>query len=298
MLLLIFLQFAPFLISSIKKQYEGYFEPKTYVGIMPFKKDIKDSNWHLQQLSSLFKDPDIKAVVLKIDCNGTPSGTGEALYREIKHLKKEHSKPVIALVENICTAGAYWIACASDYIIAPATSIIGNIGVKTSEGGLPQSYLSKDFIKQLHLRNSKTSEENPKAQEFDEDELLALLNEEDTKLFQELLSDFNHQFIDEVASSRKLSLAKTTEWANGKIFTGHQAHAIGLIDEIGSFSSVIRIIKQKALVEGEIEWVHQNEPRGLLSIFAGPNLSPEGNPALATTSSLLEKILKVGTLVV
>ncbi len=305
MLLLIFLQFAPILINGIKKQYEGYFEPKTYVGITPFKGTIIDSSWHLQQLSSLFKDQDIKAIVLKIDCNGTPSGTGEALYREIKFLKKEHSKPVIALVENVCTSGAYWIACASDYIIAPGTSVIGSIGVKNSENALDQFFLFKDFINQLHIRTGQVGEVTTKVKaetpDTDDDSFVNL-SEEDKKLFQDMLSDFHRQFIEEVASARKLSLAKAHEWANGKIFTGHQALNLGLIDEIGSFSNVMGVVKKKALVEGEIEWVHPYEPKGILSLLSGFSASRDGSAntaqALDTTTSFLEKIVKVGTMVV
>ena len=78
-------------------------------------------------------------------------------------------------------------------------------------------------------------------------------------MLQSLLDDTYDQFVDDVAQSRKLS-AHASEWANGRIFTGRQAHKLGLIDETGSVSDAIKAIKEKALIEGEIRWVHPASP--------------------------------------
>jgi len=74
-------------------------------------------------------------------------------------------------------------------------------------------------------------------------------------MLQIALDDSYQQFIIAIAHSRKLNLNNASQWADGRLFNGHQAHLLGLIDEIGSMQNAIRILKEKALIEGEIEWV-------------------------------------------
>ena len=76
----------------------------------------------IKQLHKYFKDSSIKAVVLRIECPGSASGTGQSIYEEIAHLKSQYQKPIVSLVENTCASGGYLIASATDYIVAPGMS--------------------------------------------------------------------------------------------------------------------------------------------------------------------------------
>ena len=127
--ILILLQFAPSLIKNSIKSYNSFLEPNTKVAIIPLKGGIYEASPIIKQLHTYFKDPSIKAIVLKIDSPGSASGTGQSIYDEIMYLKGQYPKPIISLAENICTSGGYLIACATDHIIAPGMSIIGSIGV-------------------------------------------------------------------------------------------------------------------------------------------------------------------------
>src|SRR5579872_1839898 len=85
--LLIFLQFVPLLIDGIRKQYQQFTEPRTKVGVIMINDVLSDSEPYTKQLTRYFKDPSIKAILLKIDSPGGAAGTGEAVYNEIICLK-------------------------------------------------------------------------------------------------------------------------------------------------------------------------------------------------------------------
>jgi len=245
-LLLLFIQFLPPLIQGIKKQYGKLLESQAQVGVIPIRGVLYNSSKYNKELITFFKDPAIKAILLKIECPGSAAGTGQALFNEIIQLKKLHPKPVIVLVENVCASGGYYIASAADYIISSGTATIGSIGTY-----LPAFQL-KEFIEQFKIQYSpiKTGTYKTITDPFTDK------TPEEKALLQEFSDDVYKQFTESIATQRKLSLANINLWADGKIFTARQALKLGLIDEIGSAQNAIQIIKQKALIDGEIEWVH------------------------------------------
>jgi len=181
-----------------------------------------------------------------MDCRGSTSGTAYSIYNEMKILKAAHPKPVIVLVENVCASGGYWISCAADHIIAGSTALIGSIGVT-----LPYLFGLRQFIEQYKITYTPVQAGKYKGvgNPFID------ITPDDKLMLQSVLDDEYNQFTQIVAKNRNIPLAKKDEWANGRVFTGEQAKRIGLIDEIGSLSNAIKVIKDKALIVGEIEWV-------------------------------------------
>jgi protease IV len=222
-LLTIILYIAPFCVEGIKKQYIHLLEPQTPIGVIAISEPLQNISHITKELHSFFKDPNIKGIMLKINCAEAYSGSSQSVFHDIRCLKKQYPKPIIALVENICLSGAYLIASTCDYIIAPESALIGNIGqtfsTETIKHAIPQE-------SPVHLEHES---------------------------YQQLTK--------QIALSRKLSLTTLANWADGKIFTGTQAVALGLINEIGSLCTVIKIIKEKALIEGEIEWIEHDHTK-------------------------------------
>lgn len=210
---------GPFFIERMKKQYIPLLEPRTHIGVIHAPDYLYSSLSFIQKLQTFFKDPFIKGIVIKINCTDAAAGTSQTIFHDIRYLKKEYPKPIIALVENTCISGAYLIASACDYIIAPESSIIGNIGTSYNAWA----------IKKIALDTNTN--------------------------LQHIESESYQQLIKQIALGRKLSLTTTTNWAEGRLFTGNQALALGLINEIGAMNTVIKVMKEKALVENEIEWI-------------------------------------------
>ena len=259
-LMLIILQVAPTLMNGIKKQYAHYLEPHTQVGLIAIKGLITDSGPYIKDLRTFFKDSDIKAILLKIDCQGSATGSGESIFREIKELKNEYRKPVVALVENVCASGGYHIACAADHIIAPGMALIGSIGV-----AFPYLFQLDEFIKHHHVGYVSMVAGKYKSAT---DPFVPTTEDEKVEL-QKVLDDSYDQFVTNIANSRKLSVADAPTWANAKLFSGRQAHKLGLIDEIGSISNAIKVLKDKALIDGEIIWVRPDKKVSFWGMITG-----------------------------
>ncbi len=258
--LLLFLQIAPLLIKGIKKQYLDFLEPQTKVAYLPINGAIYDSSYYTKHLRKFFKNPDIKAILLRIESPGSAAGSAEAIANELEWLKKEFPKPIITLCENICTSGAYYIAAVTDYIIAPPSGFIGNIGTQ-----IPYQFKLKEFIEQfkIHYQVIKAGDYKAVTDPFSDD-----ATPEQTAYLQTLVQDSYQNFIEHVARHRsRISLTQVKEWANGKIFTGRQALTIGLIDEIGSRSNAIKKIKELGIIEEKIEWIYPPQKGGLFSMF-------------------------------
>lgn len=254
--LLLVLQLAPPFIKNIKTQYEDLLEPKTKVGVVEIKGTISDSGKYIKNLKNFFEDDDIKAIVLKIESPGGSAGSSQAIFNEIKLLRNQYSnKYVITLVENICASGGYYVACASNYIIASPASFIGSIGVYISHP------MIKDFIEYYKIKYEviKSGSYKTAGSPFFE------LTEAQRDEFQSLSDNVYQQFTKDVAERRPHVPADIKKWADGRIFTGEQAFNLKLVDELGSASNVVKVLRDNAHIEGNIEWVRQTKKASILS---------------------------------
>jgi protease-4 len=257
-IILIF-SFAQPLIKSIKSMYYKSLEPHTKVGYLEINGILVDSQHHLKHLKRFFKDHDIKAILLKIESMGGIAGTSQVLFHELSELKKEFPKQVIVVTENACLSGAYWLACAADYIVASPVAWVGSIGTS-----IPFRFKLKDFINEHKIRYESTQAGMYKAAT---DPFLDTTPEQEA-MFQELCNQTYEEFTQSIMSRRsKLSLTTVENWANGKVFTGRQAAKLGLIDKIGSMIDAVAWIKEKALIEGTIEWVKPPKSSIVESLF-------------------------------
>lgn len=258
---LILLQVAPPLIKNIIKTYNNFLEPRARVAIIPLKGVLCDASPIIKQLHTYFKDSSIKAIVLKIECPGSATGTGQSIYDEIIALKARYQKPIVSLVENTCASGGYLIACATDHIVAPGMSLIGSIGVCLPYLFQVRQFIEKHNIAYVPLASGSYKLTGDPFTDMTEAQKTLLIN---------MLNDSYEQFTTIVAHNRKLSMKGVNEWADGKIFTARQALQLGLIDEIGSVSAIVKVIKEKAMIEDDIEWVKKEKPLSLLAnLFSG-----------------------------
>ncbi len=267
------LQIGPFFIKSIKQNYSDLFETKTKVAVIPIKGLIHNAGPTLKDLKKYFEDPEIKAIVLKIDSPGGLSGTAQTIFQEINHYKTIYpSKYIVSIVENIAASGGYYIATASHWIIASPSAFIGSIGAYI------QHPYFKEFIEQFKIKftfikaGTYKTAGNP----------LVEMTPEQRALFQTMTDDVYKQFVRDVARQRPHLPADSKEWADGRLFTGEQAVALKLIDEVGSPSTVERVLRANAPIVGKIEWVKSPQKLSLLAGLFGDRTSEEEGSSLSS----------------
>ena len=244
--IILILQFTPPLVETIRKHYHNLVEPRTKVAILEIKDIINSSAYYTHHLKSFFENPEVKAIILKINSGGGAAGSGQAIFNEIKLLQKQHPKTIITISENILGSAAYHVAAATDWVLCSPSTIVGSIG-----GYLPHQFKLKDFAERWKIRVELISAGKYKSvgDPFIE------TTPEQQQLLQSIADDAYIQFTSDIADARKLPLNKSDEWGDGKIFTGNQALKMGLVDEVGSWSNLLTRLKEKALIEGKIDWI-------------------------------------------
>lgn len=266
-LIIILLQIAPPLIKSIIAQYSRILEPHTKVAYMDISGFLYDSSYYARHLRDYFKQSDIKAIVLKIETPGGAAGTSENIAHEIEMLKQEYPKPLVTFVENICTSGGYYIACVSDHIIAAPSALIGSIG-----SAIPYQFKVNEFLEKYDINYVPITAGKFKGST----DPFSPENSEGTAMLQSVADDSYANFKEHVIKYRSLVSEKNeSQWAQGIIVTGRQALKRGLIDEVGSQTTVINKIKELAVIAEEIEWIQPVRSTGLAALFA-----PEEGTAL------------------
>jgi len=197
----------------------------------------------LDLLVSLRRDSSIKAVILRIDSPGGAVAPFQEIHREV--LRTRESKKVIASLGTVAASGGYYVAAAADMIVASPGTATGSIGVI-----MPLTNL-KELLDKLGIGLTTI-----KAGKFKDAGIPNRpLNEEEREVFQELVDNIHQQFISDVAQGRGLEGSKVKEVADGRILTGEQALALGLVDRLGNFQDAVALAGSLAGLKGEPETV-------------------------------------------
>lgn len=223
------------------------------IGVVPIKGVLNTSKEIVAQLDKYAEDDDIKAVVLRVDSPGGAVVPAQEIYDKINKIKEK--KKVVTSMGSVAASGGYYIACASDKIVANPGTITGSIGVIIQ---FPQvkELLKKIGLKSTVIKSGKYKDVGSPSREISQDEM---------KLLQGLVDDIYNQFVEAVSSSRKIPKKKVEEIADGRIITGRQALELGLVDYLGTMEYSIDLAARLSGIEGKPQVVYPKEKRiGLL----------------------------------
>ncbi len=278
---LLLLQIAPLFIKNIKQQYSDLLESKTKVGVISIKGSLYEAGPVVRNLKKFFENDEIKAILLKVECPGGSSGASQTVFNEINYYKSLYPhKYIVAFVENMAASGGYYALCPANSIIAAPSAFIGSIGAYIQHPNF------KDFIENYKIKYEviKTG-----AYKTAGNPLLDLTPDQKAEL-QTLTDDVYRQFTRDVASQRPHLPHDTKLWADGRIFTGEQALTLKLIDEVGSPSTIVRVLKENAHIDGKIEWV---KPPSKLGFFGSLFSQDSDDDTSSFLSSSVNNICKV-----
>ncbi len=180
-------------------------------------------------------DPNIKAVVLRVDSPGGDAFSSELIRRQVELIKAAH-KPVIVSMGDVAASGGYWISMSGDRIFADPTTITGSIGIFGLFMNVPNT-LAKIG---MHTDGVATT---PLADAIDPRRPL------DPKVGQtlQLIIDAGYQdFIGHVAKARNMTKAQVDAIAQGRVWSGRQAKARGLVDQLGGLEDAIHAAAKTA----------------------------------------------------
>jgi protease-4 len=203
------------------------------------------------------EDPGVAAIVVRVDSGGGDGLASDLIYRAVLDAKKR--KPVIASMGDVAASGGYYAAMGADQIFASPTTITGSIGV----------FFLKPVAKNLAEKLGVHHETIRRGELSNLTSLLDPWTPKERAAAQKWVNAFYDSFITEVAASRKLTKDQVDAIARGRVWSGEDAKARGLVDEMGGLLEAIAGARRRAHIPDreQVEIAIIGEARGLLAAF-------------------------------
>ena len=239
--LLIFFFILLFLIGHYSGGKTSRFAFGDKIAIVEVRGVITQSSGVIEELQQYLADDGVKAIILRVDSPGGGVGPSQEIYREIMRIKSNSKRKVVTSMGSVAASGGYYIASASDLIVANPGTITGSIGV------IMQFSNFEELLKKIGVRGVvlKSGEHKDIGSPFRE------MTPEEKRIMQEVLDNVHQQFIQAVADGRKLDRSKVAQIADGRILTGEQAKNLGLVDQLGNLQDTIDITAKLAGIVGK-----------------------------------------------
>ena len=221
-----------------------------HIALIRVEGPILDSRETVTELTRFGKSSAVKAIVLRIDSPGGGVVPSQEIHDAVKSVRQKHQKKIIASMGSVAASGGYYIAVATDHILANPGTLTGSIGVIMELANI-EGLLKKVGVTSVVIKSGRHKD---LASPF------RTMKEEDRRILQEVLDDVHDQFIQAVADGRSLPIADVTQLADGRIFTGRQAKEAGLVDGLGNLDDAIELAAQLAGIEGEPTVVEPRKP--------------------------------------
>lgn len=204
---------------------------KERIALIRIEGPILDSRATVDELETYGDDPLVKAIVLRLDTPGGGVAPSQEIYNAVKRVRLDKHKTVVASMGNVAASGGYYIAVASDRILANPGSLTGSIGVVMQLANL-ENLMNTIGVKNIVIKSGRYK---------DVGSPFRMMGEEDRQLLQSVLDDAHRQFIEAVAAGRSLDAADVEALADGRIFTGQQAKDVLLVDDLGDLTDAVKL---------------------------------------------------------
>jgi len=245
------------------------------IGVVDLEGVILDPNDVVDQLRRFADDDSIKAIIVHVNSPGGGVAASEEIYREVKRVRDEKKKRIVASIETVGASGAYYVSAATNKIYADSGSVVGSIGVIAewvNYGDLMRwAKLKPEILKvgQFKDTGDPTRELTPAERQY----------------MQGLIDNMYGQFVQAVADGRHAKVADIKSIADGRVWTGEQALSMHLIDQIGDFRTVVLDTAKSVNISGEPVLVHSERDRkSLLDLLFG-----DASQWLPTKEKLLDQ---------
>jgi len=244
------------------------------IGVVDLQGVILTPKQTVDGLRKFADDSSIRAIIIHINSPGGGAAASEEIYREVKRLRDEKRKPIVASIETVGASGAYYVASATDKIYSNEASIVGSIGV------IAQWFNYEELVRWAKLKAIVF-----KSGEFkDTGSPVRAMTPQEKQYFQSLLDNMHQQFIHSVAEGRHLPEANIRSIADGKVWTGQQALGLKLVDQLADFQGVVTDTAKAVGIHGKPALVRYRKPRvSLLDLLIG-----DASEYLPDTAKLLQ----------
>ena len=224
----------------------------------PFGGDMVGSDTIVKAVNDAANDSSIKAIVLRVDSPGGSALASDLMWYALENAKAK--KPLVVSMGDVAASGGYYIACNANKIVAEPSTITGSIGM----------FMGKPVLKGLYDWLGVTNQYTTRGKNsgiFKETEHWT--PDEKAKMQQMADNVYYNNFVPKVAKGRGKTDEEVNTLGQGRVWTGTQAKANGLIDEFGGLEKAIEIAKQLANLpaDKDVKRVIFPEPKPFFETF-------------------------------
>ena len=217
-------------------------------------------------LQTAAENPDIKAVVVRIN---SPGGSVVAS-DEIYHAFLDFEKPIVVWMDEIAASGGYYISCGADYTFAHPDTLTGSIGV------ISQFINAEDLLEDIGVDVMVITTGPYK----DTGSMFREMTSEERTLWEAIITETYDGFVEVVAEARGMTTEEVQELADGRIYTGRQALSHGLVDAVGTSEDAIAKAAELGGIEGEPRIIELKTTPGFSDLLRGVQGHLSGMPSL------------------
>ncbi|SDF59176.1 signal peptide peptidase SppA [Desulfovibrio legallii] len=207
----------------------------------------------LDWVRKLERNPNVKGVLVRVDSPGGGAAASQEIYTALARLAEK--KPVAVSMGSLAASGGLMVSMAGRRVFANPSTVTGSIGVRMD---IPQV---QGLLQKLGLGQETLTTAPYK----DAGSYLRPLTPEQRRYFAAVLEDMHRQFVGIVAQGRRMSPDKAAELANGKIYTGREALALGLVDALGDRQDALEWLARECGVPAQRPLLSPPEGRSWLS---------------------------------
>ena len=227
-------------VASAWADRAGFAGAGSYIARVTIKGLIRDDEERVKQLDKLAQSSAARAVIVHVDSPGGTTAGSEQLYDSLMRLKAK--KPLVIVVDGLAASGGYITAIAGDHIVAKQTSIVGSIGVLFQYPNVGD-LLGKIGVKVESIKSSPLKAA-PNGFEPTSPEARAVI--------ESLIKDSYAWFKGLVQTRRHLNDEELETVADGRVFTGHQAIGLKLVDELGDEQAGIAWLAKEKNIDAKL----------------------------------------------
>lgn len=188
------------------------------------------------------EDPDIRAILFRIDSPGGSALASELIWRAVERAQAK-GKPVIASFSDVAASGGYYVASGADAVVANAGTLTGSIGVFALRP-VVSGLLGKLDIGIESLTRGRHADFLLSSEKMSPASLARL---------QTSVLDTYQIFLNRVSTGRSMAIEEVDQVGQGRVWTGRQAFELGLVDELGGLYAAARRAKQAIGLDAEAD---------------------------------------------
>jgi protease-4 len=222
-------------------------------------------------LRAVADDEKVKAVVLRVDSPGGSYVASDAIRHEVLRLRAS-GRPVIASMGSVAASGGYFVAMPADVVVAQPGTITGSIGVLSGKP-VVRDALGRIGISQQAVSQGQNARMYSAQEEFSPEQWARL---------EETLDRIYADFVAKAAEDRGMPEAELERLARGRVWTGADAHAHNLVDELGGFEHALQVACRRAGLDRDHIAIAVAPHRSLLARLRPPQSTED----LAATAKL------------